>query len=186
MISLTLISDRVRDKLSDLALWNIKRTKKLLKKNDINSKFLNNNNLLQICSYNDDVEMFCFLLNRGCDFKHINDNGDTCLHIIVLNNNIYCLDILCRNNIKDIINIKNKDGDTALHISIKNGFYESFSLLLKYGVDILIKDDFDMDAYELLDVFRKKEKFYDSNCNKYSIMFNLLIKEKMKGEIRKI
>ncbi|ETW31053.1 hypothetical protein PFFCH_01492 [Plasmodium falciparum FCH/4] len=78
------------------------------------------------------------------------------------------------------------DGDTALHISIKNGFYESFSLLLKYGVDILIKDDFDMDAYELLDVFRKKEKFYDSNCNKYSIMFNLLIKEKMKGEIRKI
>ncbi|KOB89020.1 hypothetical protein PFDG_04071, partial [Plasmodium falciparum Dd2] len=95
MISLTLISDRVRDKLSDLALWNIKRTKKLLKKNDINSKFLNNNNLLQICSYNDDVEMFCFLLNRGCDFKHINDNGDTCLHIIVLPpTGIYCLDIL--------------------------------------------------------------------------------------------
>ncbi|CRG93477.1 conserved Plasmodium protein, unknown function [Plasmodium gallinaceum] len=185
MISITLTNDSVHDKISDLGLsvfiGNIKRTKKLLKKNDINSKFMNNNNLLHICSYNEDANMFYFLLTNGCDYKHINDNGDTCLHIIALNNNLYCLDILCRNNIKDIINIKNKEGDTALHISIKNGFYRFFSLLIKYGADTCIKDNFDMDCYELVDLYRKKEKFYDCESNTYSNMYNLLMNIRKKS-----
>ncbi|SBT74874.1 conserved protein, unknown function [Plasmodium malariae] len=179
MISVTLTNNSVRDKLSDLGLsvfiGNLKRAKKLLKKNDINSKFMNDNSLLHICSHNEDANMFYFLLSKGCDHKHINANGDTCLHIIALNNNIYCLDILCRSYIKDIINIRNKEGDTALHISIKNGFFEFFSLLIKNGADAQIKDNFDMSSYELLDLYRKKEKFYECNSNKYTNMFNLLI-----------
>ncbi|SCA48561.1 conserved Plasmodium protein, unknown function [Plasmodium ovale] len=178
MISVTLTNDSVRDKLSDLGLCvfigNLKRAKKLLKKNDINSKFTNDNTLLHICSHNEDTNMFYFLLSKGCDYKHINENGDTCLHIIALNNNIYCLEILCRNDIRDIINIKNK-GDTALHISIKNGFYKIFSLLLKNGADANVKDHFDMDSYELLDLYKKKEQFYGYSSSTYTDMFNLLM-----------
>ncbi|SBT32067.1 conserved Plasmodium protein, unknown function [Plasmodium ovale wallikeri] len=179
MISVTLTNDSVRDKLSDLGLCvfigNLKRAKKLLKKNDINSKFTNDNTLLHICSHNEDTNMFYFLLSKGCDYKHINENGDTCLHIIALNNNIYCLEILCRNDIRDIINIKNKQGDTALHISIKNGFYKFFSVLLKNGADANVKDYFDMDSYELLDLYKKKEQFYDCSSSTYTDMFNLLM-----------
>ncbi|CAA9990229.1 conserved Plasmodium protein, unknown function [Plasmodium knowlesi strain H] len=179
MISVTLTNDSVRDKLSDLGLsvfiGNLKRAKKLLKNNDINSKFLNNNSLLHICAHNEDTNMFYFLLSNGCDYKHVNENGDSCLHIIALNNNVYCLDILCRNSIKEIIDLKNKEGDTALHIAIKNGFPEFFTLLIKYGANASIKDDFDMDAYELLDLYRKKEKFYDCNSSTYTNMFNFLI-----------
>ncbi|EAA17721.1 hypothetical protein [Plasmodium yoelii yoelii] len=102
--------------------------------------FENDSSLLHICSHNEDPNMFYFLLNKGCDYTHINGNGDTCLHMIVLNNNISCLEVLCRYDIKDIINIKNKDGDTALHIAIKNGFYECFFLLIKKGADTNIKD----------------------------------------------
>ncbi|GAW79654.1 hypothetical protein, conserved [Plasmodium gonderi] len=182
MITVSVTNDRVRDKLSDLGLCvfigNLKRAKKLLKKSDINSKFMNNNNLLHICSHNENANMFYFLLSNGCDYKHINDNGDTCLHMIALNNNIYCFDILCRNNIKDIIDLKNKEGDTALHIVIKNGFYEFFTLLIKYGANTNIKDNYDMDAYELLDLYRKKEKLYDYNSNTYRNMLNFLISTK--------
>ncbi|VWU51696.1 ankyrin-repeat protein, putative [Hepatocystis sp. ex Piliocolobus tephrosceles] len=180
MISVTLTNDSVHDKLSDLGLCNLKRVKRLLKKWDINSKFLNNNNLLHICSQNEDENMFSYLLSKGCDYKHINTNGDSCLHIIALNNNICCLEILCKSDISDIINIKNKEGDTPLHISIKNGFYEFFSLLIRKGADLKIKDFFDMDSYELVDLYRKKEKFYDQNSNNYIKMYNLLMNIKKK------
>ncbi|CAD2089147.1 ankyrin-repeat protein, putative [Plasmodium vinckei lentum] len=179
MISVTLTNDYVYDKLSDLGLCaftgNMKRLKKLLKKNGINTKFTNDSSLLHICSHNDNPNMFYFLLSKGCDYTHINGNGDTCLHMIVLNNNISCLEILCRYDIKDIINIKNKDGDTALHIAIKNGFYECFFLLIKKGADTDIKDYFDMDSYELIDLYEKKEKLYDCYSSTYANMFNLLV-----------
>ncbi|VEV55678.1 ankyrin-repeat protein, putative [Plasmodium vinckei vinckei] len=178
MISVTLTNGYVYDKLSDLGLCvftgNMKRLKKLLKKTGINTKFTNDSSLLHICSHNDNPNMFYFLLSKGCDYTHINGNGDTCLHMIVLNNNISCLEILCRYDIKDIIDIKNRDGDTALHISIKNGFYECFFLLIKKGADTEIKDYFDMDSYELVDLYEKKEKLYDCYSSTYANMFNLL------------
>lgn len=182
MISVTLANETVEDKISDLGLsvfiGNLKRVKKLLKKNDINSKFMNNNSLLHISANNEDADMFYFLLSNGCDFRHVNNYGDTCLHVLAMNNNVYCLEILCRHNIEDIINKKNKEGDTALHLAIKNGFYYFCALLLENGAKRDIKDDFDMNCWEIASILKKKEKFYDSGCTVFSKIYKLIADDK--------
>lgn len=180
MISLTLTNEAVHDKVSDLGLsvfiGNFKRVKKLLKKKDINSRFTNNDSLLHICAHNEDSNMFYFLITHGCDYTHVNNNGDTCLHIIALVNNLYCLDVISRFNISKIINVVNKEGDTALHISIKNGFFHVFSVLLNAGADPHIKDAFDMDCFEMVDILKKKQKFYEEGTTVYSSMYDALMK----------
>lgn len=184
MISVVLTNEAVEDKISDLGLsvfiGNMKRVKKLLKKNDINSKFMNNNSLLHISANNEDANMFYFLISNGCDYQHVNDYGDTCLHIIAMNNNVYCLEVLCQYNIENIINKKNKEGDTALHLAIKNGFYNVCAMLLENGADALIKDDFGMNCYEIADILKKKEKFYDSGSVVFSNILNLVARSKQK------
>ncbi|SBS81020.1 conserved Plasmodium protein, unknown function [Plasmodium ovale curtisi] len=148
MISVTLTNDSVRDKLSDLGLCvfigNLKRAKKLLKKNDINSKFTNDNTLLHICSHNEDTNMFYFLLSKGCDYKHINENGDT------------------------------SDANVKDHVSLGDHGLSPFANL-RCAQSSSPEGSFDMDSYELLDLYKKKEQFYGYSSSTYTDMFNLLM-----------
>lgn len=85
----------------------------------------------------DDMKSNRLMREDGIDYyKLITDNGNSLLHIIILENQIemvkYFLD---KGTNPDIQNI---NGDTPLHISVRNQNFEIITMLLEYGAQINI------------------------------------------------
>ncbi len=93
------------------------------------------------------MEALAFLIKRP-EIKSIkckNNNGETILHVLVKKCNVKGFDsvlnsLLERKDIKELINIQDKEGNTPLHIAVINECNELAQNLIKAGANPLIKN----------------------------------------------
>lgn len=72
------------------------------------------------------------LLKMGCNPDLQDSEGNTALHIAVLENHLNCLESFINSNMSLKINELNDDGFTALHLAIRDNKYDFVEKLLKY------------------------------------------------------
>lgn len=80
------------------------------------------------------------LVEHSSDLSYMSSTCDTPLHIMVLKNRLDAAIGLIFQHAD--INVKGKDGNTALHLAIKNDNAKLVKMLLLFGADCKIKNDF--------------------------------------------
>ena len=116
-----------------------------------------------------DIVCVELLKAKDLNIKHVNDDGDTLLSLLVKNNKSYCL-------IKGALkaganpNIPLENGDSLLIYAVKNCGCRISKLLIKYGADVDYTNP-DRDSafslvlqkryhtYELAELIRSKTKY---------------------------
>ena len=142
------------------------KTNNIISIDSINSakilyKILSNNPLL-LNTYDDRQETFLsYAIKRNnkeiidlilssplLNLKYTDKNGNTYLHIAIIQKNLEAAESLIKKGIS--INEKNKDGNTPLHLAYYLNFTEIIKLLIKNNADITIKNNKGYIAEEII------------------------------------
>uniref|UniRef100_A0ABD2XLM5 CUB domain-containing protein n=1 Tax=Trichogramma kaykai TaxID=54128 RepID=A0ABD2XLM5_9HYME len=117
-------------------------------------------------------KIFDLLLKNGADVTLVNNDGDTILHLVLLNSNnpniVEAVELLLKSGVD--VNIQNKNGYSALHLAV--GFCESLKvveLLLKNGADRNIVNNKGMTALNFICTLDHIKKFYDWNGQRLDV-----------------
>ena len=94
-----------------------------------NIKDSNNNNPLHYASQFNNTEAIEILLNNYTDINTINNQGNTPLHLSVINNNIKNINLLLKNKNIDV-NLLNNKGQSVLHIAVINRFISIIKIFI--------------------------------------------------------
>ena len=104
-----------------------------------NIKDNNNNNPLHYASQFNNSEAIEILLNNNTDINTINNQGNTPLHLSVINNNIKNINLLLKNkNIE--VNLLNNNGQSVLHIAVINRFISIIKIFIydkRFNINII-------------------------------------------------
>lgn len=81
------------------------------------------------------------LINQGADLRKTDPDGNTAVHLAILNNNLMFLKVLINGVHRNFdFDIHNHDGYTPLILASLIGSYDTAKLLLQHGADPNVKD----------------------------------------------
>nr|prf alpha latrotoxin [Latrodectus tredecimguttatus] len=96
------------------------------------------------------LQVVQFLAANGVDFRRKNSRGTTPFLTAVAENALDIAEYLIREKRQDInINEQNVDKDTALHLAVYYKNLQMIKLLIKYGIDVTIRNAYDKTALDI-------------------------------------
>jgi ankyrin repeat protein len=164
---------------------NIELTREIINNGaNINLQDYYGNTPLIYIIYENNLDFINFFISYDINYNLTNIDGNTPLHVILIDN--YNIDQKIFNKI--IINtdltIQNNLGKTCIHLLLeKNIFIDYLDILETKELNIFIKDNNNIDCYDIIIKKKNKKYIFDIVINSY---YNLLKKNNMKWSKEKI
>lgn len=92
------------------------------------------------------------LTSNDVDINVVDDKGNTILHLAIINKNIEVVKTILKDSTGLNINFANNMGNTPLHQAALNNDLIMISLLINYGADKYIMNNYGETPYNLYDI----------------------------------
>lgn len=108
--------------------------KKLLSKNNVNTKYSDGTTSLSLAVLNDNAETIKLIAKAGGDLDQVSSNGESQVYVAASLGKINALKQLINSGAD--VNLANKQGLTPLHAAVTANKADSVTVLIKAGADV--------------------------------------------------
>lgn len=166
---------------------NIELTREIINNDaDINLQDYYGNTPLIYIIYENNINFVNFFTSYDINYNLTNIDGNTPLHIILIDNYNINENILKKIIINTDLTIQNNLGKTCIHLLLeKNIFIDYLDILETKELNIFIKDNNNIDCYDIIIKKKNKKYIFDIIINSYYYLLKKNNMEWSKEKIRK-